>query len=52
MIKLKTLNIDDKKFSSKDLEIIKNMTTNKRDKFLNMKVFEEYRDFRIHFYSI
>ena len=24
----------------------------KRDKFLNMKVFEEYRDFRIHFYLI
>ena len=24
----------------------------KRDKFLNTKVFEEYRDFRIHFYLI
>ena len=37
MSKLKTLNIDNKKFSSKDLEIIKKITTGKRDKFLNEK---------------
>ena len=37
MGKFKTLNIDNKKFSSKDLEIIKKITTGKRDKFLNEK---------------
>ena len=37
MSKLKTLNINDKKFSSKDLEIIRKITTSKRDKFLNEK---------------
>ena len=35
--KLKKINIDNKKFSTQDLETIKKNTTGKRDKFLNEK---------------
>ena len=35
--KLKKINIDNEKFSTKDLETIKNNTVGKRDKFLNEK---------------